>query len=1309
MAKEMNTDEFKASNPFCGQYITTMIPKHQFAPPAKYVYRQPIERKLRRSIIHSYHLVPDRYLISNWDRNDTTPHNMYFVRNYSLMRTNEQEFRIGSDCTPDLATSDQENRWWNDPEITDPNNKDWPKSWVLSNTNCAEEKEDTDRNFLFLSVREFPKSITFGHGPPSKDNVYVYMVCTGDVLLVRKDVLFNNELMVIPETGTSLAEFRSTIDRMNRGTVTIETFLLGKGFKYPMNQHLNYQKFEELCLENMGYNHHVPAMDEMDDLAVSMMDLDTVIVPNEEKPEPVTPQPTKKRVLGSISFCGLSTIKPIKTRQISDQINPNLDARDRDNNQQSQPTVNRWGTTIGARKGAPNRVPTFIVPSRTNTALAIQSFCGDAYGGNGSSRNHSDSNGQQPQQMRVANSTEASGGDGGDDGDDDDDVNDDHNDNDDQSGFNYFGQNNNQQPPDRNRNNDQNNDEHPVSHQDLAQLMRALQKPPKQDKGMRLKFNINDSPKFWGLDKKRNNASVFEAHFRFEIWADITGLKKNKWVDVWQTNGGVLKGEARRRWDENGRRFHDYHELLRWCLHEFPVESKLKIYLNKFRDFKYNPHTTMDYHIQRMMNVSRKINDEIILQEQLMPNRGRIENIPELHDVYKKLKFSVKWVQAYGYQDFMRKVNELEVERQPNINTATYTLTDEDVTGLFQSLLAAEKSLFPMGQNTRFDMSDKNRFPGPRQAMIAAKARNVNPYPSRASRRQYNKRYTKKAKQYKYAQRSQYTQKVQYKQQQVCHACKKPGHLFKECRNKEAKSQHCRLNRLCFKCGKEGHQSRDCPQNKGRNPNGRNRNEQKFNNQRNDERTRPRRKPPSETLCRHFARGDCRRGNECRFKHSGDTRPNEHVQMNQAAEFNNIPQDQHSMILQRRPVDQPQEHVAAINDWLDRYDLKNLKRYSAMDWDQIPGDEKTMLRMVVNSDDEDIRNQIKHNGEGSLADCGIEVPVLLDSGASISCITPKWAQELERKLKWTRSKGRQFRVENGGETDEIFSGEYLEIPVLKTNRRNSHFTKFFIMPSNKCSFNILLGKEDMKQIGYKIAMKVAPDQVLMAVDGDKPDNDHWNPLDDIDDLVDFNGDKVRMFGMKSNHVYIRRDGGSDRAIHENDDEEKYENDANPRRRNDARNDIMNIISDVNSERNSDWKSDTECIEGTHQRWTENTDNNMMRNMMKEWADNERKNTMMKKPKNRMRWNRLSNWMSTLRNPRIRNSCNMLGPPIMDSTHDADNDDASTDSEVSGYASYGNDTSSSDEDQSELDDDSNGIPSDISVRKCSPAAGRGGTE
>ncbi|SVD16244.1 uncharacterized protein METZ01_LOCUS369098, partial [marine metagenome] len=145
--------------------------------------------------------------------------------------------------------------------------------------------------------------------------------------------------------------------------------------------------------------------------------------------------------------------------------------------------------------------------------------------------------------------------------------------------------------------------------------------------------------------------------------------------------------------------------------------------------------------------------------------------------------------------------------------------------------------------------------------------------------------------------------------------------------------------------------------------------------------------------------------------------------MNQAAEFNDIPQDQHSMILQRRPVGQPQGRVAAINDWLDRYDLKNLKRYSAMDWDQIPGDEKTMLRMVVNSDDEDIRNQIKHNGEGSLADCGIEVPVLLDSGASISCITPKWAQELERKLKWTRSKGRQFRVENGGETDEIFSGE----------------------------------------------------------------------------------------------------------------------------------------------------------------------------------------------------------------------------------------------------------------------------------------------
>ena len=64
---------------------------------------------------------------------------------------------------------------------------------------------------------------------------------------------------------------------------------------------------------------------------------------------------------------------------------------------------------------------------------------------------------------------------------------------------------------------------------------------------------------------------------------------------------------------------------------------------------------------------------------------------------------------------------------------------------------------------------------------------------------------------------------------------------------------------------------------------------------------------------------------------------------------------------------------------------------------------------------------------------------------------------------------------------------------------------------------------------------------------------------------------------------------------------------------------------------------------------------------------------------------------------------------MDSTHDVDDDEASTDSEISGYASHGNNAATSEENE-DSDDDSNESMNFnlLSVRRCSTAASRGST-
>ena len=82
----------------------------------------------------------------------------------------------------------------------------------------------------------------------------------------------------------------------------------------------------------------------------------------------------------------------------------------------------------------------------------------------------------------------------------------------------------------------------------------------------------------------------------------------------------------------------------------------------------------------------------------------------------------------------------------------------------------------------------------------------------------------------------------------------------------------------------------------------------------------------------------------------------------------------------------------------------------------------------------------------------VKYPALLDTGSTISAITPRIAEKFRQALKFKDIKGKPFDVENGGRQDETFSGDYLEIPTLKPNTKTFVKVKYLIMPHNECSF-----------------------------------------------------------------------------------------------------------------------------------------------------------------------------------------------------------------------------------------------------------------
>ena len=100
--------------------------------------------------------------------------------------------------------------------------------------------------------------------------------------------------------------------------------------------------------------------------------------------------------------------------------------------------------------------------------------------------------------------------------------------------------------------------------------------------------------------------------------------------------------------------------------------------------------------------------------------------------------------------------------------------------------------------------------------------------------------------------------------------------------------------------------------------------------------------------------------------------------------------------------------------------------------------------------------------------------VLLDTGSTISTVTPVQAKRLVEELGWEIKKGQKFTVENGGEVDEIFDGSYIKMPVQRPNSSKFIAIRFYVSPHNDIPYPLILGIKDMRCLGYSAVAQKCP-------------------------------------------------------------------------------------------------------------------------------------------------------------------------------------------------------------------------------------------
>ena len=111
----------------------------------------------------------------------------------------------------------------------------------------------------------------------------------------------------------------------------------------------------------------------------------------------------------------------------------------------------------------------------------------------------------------------------------------------------------------------------------------------------------------------------------------------------------------------------------------------------------------------------------------------------------------------------------------------------------------------------------------------------------------------------------------------------------------------------------------------------------------------------------------------------------------------------------------------------------------------------------------------------------VKYDALFDTGSTLCTCTPSFAQRIVNETYWQiQSIYAPFNVENGGRTDELFSGDHLLLPMRIPNTHKFVEMEFFISPHDDVPMDLIIGSPDMEELGVSLAFKATDDLLIFS-------------------------------------------------------------------------------------------------------------------------------------------------------------------------------------------------------------------------------------
>ena len=99
---------------------------------------------------------------------------------------------------------------------------------------------------------------------------------------------------------------------------------------------------------------------------------------------------------------------------------------------------------------------------------------------------------------------------------------------------------------------------------------------------------------------------------------------------------------------------------------------------------------------------------------------------------------------------------------------------------------------------------------------------------------------------------------------------------------------------------------------------------------------------------------------------------------------------------------------------------------------------------------------------------------------------------------------RSFNVSTASSEEQgtIFTGQYMILPVNKPNTDMYIYVKFYLLPSDETAFELLIGMNDMKHLGYKLVLQFDENTIIHSNEPQMIDKQNYNLIEGYKDLCD---------------------------------------------------------------------------------------------------------------------------------------------------------------------------------------------------------------